>query len=56
MYSDIALSLWFNMVCGGLEQLLVYSPGFNSQIGQVTWVKIASAYALRLISWTGKRV
>jgi len=27
----VTLSLWLNMVRGGLERLLVYGPGFNSQ-------------------------
>jgi len=44
------ITLWLNTVCGGLERLLVYEPGFNSQ--RWPWIKIMSTYALRLISRT----
>jgi len=58
-----ALSLWLNTVCGGLERLLEYIQ-FNSihslhsipRADQAIWVNVASAYVLRLISRTGKRV
>ena len=40
----------------GLAGCLCMALDSNSRAGQVIWVKMASAYALRLISRTGKRV
>jgi len=44
-------------VCAEPERLLA-GPGFKSQVGPIMYarIRIISVYALRLISWTGKRV
>jgi len=60
MTTNIALSLWLNMMHVGLRQLRVlgtgFDPGFDPKSGRVIHPKITNVHALRLISRTGKNV
>jgi len=51
-----ALSSWLSTYAEGLAGCLCMALDSNPRAVQVIWVKMASAYALRLTSRTGKGV